>query len=120
MPETTGADGGLIDHERFRAVAADCDWTLAELHRFFVDGTRDQILELRGALATGDAREVERLAHSCVGSSATCGINGLVEIFRALEHAASGGEIGSGEAALAEIERRMAVVDRALAELAAD
>lgn len=119
MPETTEA-GGLIDTERFRAVADDCDWTLTELSRFFISGTREQLDELRAVLAAGDAREVERLAHSCVGSAATCGIDGLVELFRRLERAAGAGEPAAGGEMMAQIDRRMKAVEGALSRLTAE
>lgn len=111
-PVRPGEDG-WIDWPRFRELATDCSWTPRELARFYLDGTREQLTELRTALATGDATAVERLAHGCVGSSATCGINGMVDLFRRLEEAADDG--GRAAELLAECTVRLQAIAEVLA-----
>jgi HPt (histidine-containing phosphotransfer) domain-containing protein len=111
----TGLSGGL-DWQRFVAVAADCEWSPDEMRRFYVDGTRGQLDELRAALDAGDAASLERLAHGCVGSSSTCGATGMVELFRELEAAAAAGRLETGAGLLAAAAERLEAVDRALGE----
>ena len=110
---------GWIDWARLTAVAADCDWSPAELGRFYVDGIREQLSEISAALAAGEAAEVERLAHGCVGSSATCGITGMTELFGRLEVAAGRGELAGCEPLLAAAEARFKATEERLGELAA-
>jgi HPt (histidine-containing phosphotransfer) domain-containing protein len=45
--------------------------------------------ELQAAVRKGAAPDVRRLAHSCAGASATCGMRRLVALLRELEHLAS-------------------------------
>ena len=49
-----------------------------------------RIAELEAAIRAHSATEVRRLAHSCAGASATCGMRRLVPMLRELEH--KGGE----------------------------
>ena len=56
-----------------------------ELATLYLNQTGDQIDHLGAAVAAGNAAEVRRLAHSCAGASATCGIRRLVPLLRDLE-----------------------------------
>ena len=44
-------------------------------------------------LADGRADEVGRAAHTCAGSSSTCGVDALAALFRQLEYQARDGQI---------------------------
>jgi CheY-like chemotaxis protein len=59
--------------------------SLRELVTLYIDQTAGQIEQLEAAVQAGTVQEVRRLAHSCAGASATCGMRGLVPMLRELE-----------------------------------
>jgi CheY-like chemotaxis protein/HPt (histidine-containing phosphotransfer) domain-containing protein len=58
---------------------------LKELVTLYLKQTGDQITQLRAAIAANSPQEVRRLAHSCAGASATCGMRPMVSMLRELE-----------------------------------
>jgi HPt (histidine-containing phosphotransfer) domain-containing protein len=64
---------------------------------------------MRSAVATCDATEVRRAAHTLKSNAATFGIVELTPLCRELEERASGGD-------LADAAVRVAAIDRALAD----
>ena len=60
---------------------------LRELATLYLDQTEQQLEQLEAAVQAESASEVRRLAHSCAGASATCGMRGLVLLLRELERA---------------------------------
>ena len=58
---------------------------LRELVTLYLDQTREQMGQIEAAIQAGAAQEVRRLAHSCAGASATCGMRRLVPLLRELE-----------------------------------
>lgn len=59
--------------------------SLRELVTLYLEQTTTQLDQLEGAIQTQSASEVRRLAHSCAGASATCGMRRLVPMLRDLE-----------------------------------
>ncbi len=59
--------------------------SLRELATLYLEQTADQLGQLAVAVQAGKAQEVRRLAHSCAGASATCGMRHLVPLLRELE-----------------------------------
>jgi CheY-like chemotaxis protein/HPt (histidine-containing phosphotransfer) domain-containing protein len=59
---------------------------LRELVTLYVSQTETQLNQLGAAVKASDAQEVRRLAHSCAGASATCGMRRIVPLLRELEH----------------------------------
>jgi HPt (histidine-containing phosphotransfer) domain-containing protein len=59
--------------------------SLRELVTLYLDQTGRQVEQLEAAIQAGSAQEVRRLAHSCAGASATCGMGRLVPLLRELE-----------------------------------
>ena len=51
----------------------------------YLKQTGEQIEQLVAAVHAGVAVDVRRLAHSCAGASATCGMSGIVPLLRELE-----------------------------------
>jgi CheY-like chemotaxis protein/HPt (histidine-containing phosphotransfer) domain-containing protein len=65
---------------------SDGDPTAArELVELFLQQAAEQLERIRAGAASGDAREVERVAHSAAGASATCGMTAILKPFRELE-----------------------------------
>src|SRR5207237_5344809 len=82
---------------------------LRELITLYLEQTSGQLEQLEAAAQAGNASEVRRLAHSCAGASATCGMRHLVPTLRDLERMGFQGELtGARElcsAAIAEFGR---------------
>jgi HPt (histidine-containing phosphotransfer) domain-containing protein len=83
--------------------------SLRELVTLYLDQTTTQLEQLEAAIRAQSATEVRRLAHSCAGASATCGMRQLVPLLRELEHKSSEnnlhGAAGICENANREFER---------------
>jgi CheY-like chemotaxis protein/HPt (histidine-containing phosphotransfer) domain-containing protein len=58
---------------------------LRELVTLYLDQTGQQVGQLEAAVQANSAQEVRRVAHSCAGASATCGMRRLVLLLRELE-----------------------------------
>ncbi len=56
-----------------------------ELVGLYLKQTAEQLEQIRSGLASGDAEIVSRIAHSCAGASATCGMTGMVPLLRQIE-----------------------------------
>jgi HPt (histidine-containing phosphotransfer) domain-containing protein len=68
---------------------------LRELVELYLSQTEEQLGQLEAAVQAGTAPEVRRLAHSCAGASATCGIRRLVPLLRDLELQGAEGQLTS-------------------------
>jgi CheY-like chemotaxis protein len=77
-------DSTPVDMERLLYVASGDEELLQELVELYLNQTSETIKRLNAAVATGDAGEVNRLAHSYIGGSATCGMNPIVTLLRDL------------------------------------
>jgi CheY-like chemotaxis protein/HPt (histidine-containing phosphotransfer) domain-containing protein len=93
------ADDSPVEIDRLLDFTDGNPENLRELVTLYLDQTRGQIAQMETAAETGNANELRRLAHSCAGASATCGMRRLVPILRELERQGHEGQI-SGAAAL--------------------
>jgi HPt (histidine-containing phosphotransfer) domain-containing protein len=66
---------------------------LRDLATLYLKQTSGQVEQLAVAVKTGSAPDVRRLAHSCAGASATCGMTRIVPFLRDLEHQAEEGNL---------------------------
>ena len=73
---------------------------LRELVTLYLDQTSEQVEQLEAAVRAGAAQEVRRLAHSCAGASATCGMRRLVPLLRELERQGFEGKLTNADPAL--------------------
>ena len=74
-----------VDMERFRELTDGTDDGLRELVNLYLDQTTTQLDQLQKAVQQNNSAEVRRIAHSCAGASATCGMNELVPLLREME-----------------------------------
>jgi CheY-like chemotaxis protein/HPt (histidine-containing phosphotransfer) domain-containing protein len=74
-----------VDMERLLDFTNGSTDDLKELVSLYVRQTREQVDQLTEAVRTSSPAEVRRLAHSCAGASATCGMKGIVPLLRELE-----------------------------------
>jgi len=74
-----------VDMDRLNDFTDGDPEQLRELVTLYLSQTSEQIQKLEAAVAANSAQEVRRLAHSCAGASATCGMRRLVPMLRELE-----------------------------------
>jgi HPt (histidine-containing phosphotransfer) domain-containing protein len=73
---------------------------------------------LEAAIAGGSAEDVRQIAHRCAGSSASCGMLGVVPPLRDLERLGKERRLADAPRAFAELERRLGMVRDRLRQLA--
>ena len=81
-----------VDMERLHEFTSGNADELRDLINLYLNQTSTQVAQLLAAVKAGTAAEVRRLAHSCAGASATCGMAGIMPPLRELERE---GECGS-------------------------
>jgi CheY-like chemotaxis protein/HPt (histidine-containing phosphotransfer) domain-containing protein len=74
-----------VDMERLLDFSDGNIETLQELVDLYLKQTAGQIEQLEAAVVAENASEIRRLAHSCAGASATCGMAKLVGYLREME-----------------------------------
>jgi HPt (histidine-containing phosphotransfer) domain-containing protein len=91
VPATTPtpAEAPPVEMERLLDFTDGNPDNLKELVMLYLNQTSEQMGQLDAAVRAGSAQEVRRLAHSCAGASATCGVRQLVPILRELERQGS-------------------------------
>ncbi|MSU59052.1 MAG: response regulator [Pedosphaera sp.] len=87
VAETPGnaAEAAPVDLERFKELTDGSEAGMKELADMYLNQTKGQLEQLHAAVQAQQHAEVRRLAHSCVGASATCGMTQLVPHLRELE-----------------------------------
>ena len=75
-----------VDMDRLLDFTEGSIESLRELVTLYLNQTGGQLEQLEAAVQSGNAADVRRLAHSCAGASATCGMRRLVPLLRELEH----------------------------------
>jgi HPt (histidine-containing phosphotransfer) domain-containing protein len=71
--------------ERLVDFSEGTEESLRELIALYLKQTSEQLEQLASAVSASDAEAIRRLAHSCAGASATCGMIGLVKLLREME-----------------------------------
>ena len=82
-----------LDIDRLREFSNNDPATLKELITLYLTQTTEQLGKLRASIEGGNAHEVNRISHSCVGSSLTCGMNHIVTPLRELEVRGRAGDL---------------------------
>jgi len=86
-----------VDMERLLEFTDGSADNLRELVTLYLTQTTEQLEKLRAAVDAGDSAEVRRVAHSCAGASATCGMRHLVPLLRELEQQGRDGKLTSAQ-----------------------
>jgi CheY-like chemotaxis protein len=89
-PEKAPERPAPVDMQRLQDFTDGNPDSFRELATLYISQTSQQLEQLEAAVQAGDVEGVRRVAHSCAGASATCGMQGLVPLLRELEH--QGGE----------------------------
>jgi CheY-like chemotaxis protein/HPt (histidine-containing phosphotransfer) domain-containing protein len=94
-----------VDMERLLEFAGGDAAGLRDLAQLYLQQTAEQIERIKSAIESGSADSVRRLAHTCVGSSATCGMNTIVTPLRELERLGQQQQLAGADALLRQIQR---------------
>ena len=103
------AEGSLVDMTLLRDASGDDPVRMRDLIALYFGQMNEQAPQLGAAIAAGASDEVRRIAHRCAGSSASCGMLGLVAPLRDLECMGKESRLGQAAEVFAELERRLAM-----------
>jgi PAS domain S-box-containing protein len=95
-----------VDIERLNLAIGDEPDEMREVVDLYIESMTKNLKELAVAIAEGNAKSVELIAHNCAGTSANCGMTAVVDSFHALN------EMGRKN----ELSRARAVAERASRE----
>lgn len=109
-PEPSAAEPGPVEMERLQEFTDGSAENLRELVTLYLNQTTEQLEQLDAATVAGKAAEVRRLAHSCAGASATCGMRRLAPLLRQLEHQSQAGDLSNAPQLLKDIRREFAAI----------
>jgi CheY-like chemotaxis protein len=82
-----------VDLDRFHEFSEGNPENLTELATLYVQQTTQQLEQLDAAVKSNNAQDIRRLAHSCAGASATCGMRRIVVPLRELERQGDEGKL---------------------------
>jgi CheY-like chemotaxis protein len=82
---TASDDDQPVEMERLLDFTDGNSESLRELVTLYLDQTSGQLKQMEAAVMASQPQEVRRLAHSCAGASATCGMRRMVPLLRQLE-----------------------------------
>ncbi len=82
-----------VDVERLMDFTGGSAESLGEVINLYLTQTAEQIDQIKVALQAGVPEKIARLAHSCAGASATCGMIAIVPLLRQLEQAGNTGDL---------------------------
>jgi HPt (histidine-containing phosphotransfer) domain-containing protein len=71
---------------------------LSEILDIYMTQMSDNLKKLTAAIASGNADEVDLIAHNCLGTSANCGIVSVTQPLRELERMGREGRLDGAEA----------------------
>jgi CheY-like chemotaxis protein/HPt (histidine-containing phosphotransfer) domain-containing protein len=93
-----------IDMDRLNEFAGGSVENFNELVSLYLKQTTEQIDLIRTALAENNAERASRVAHSCAGASATCGMSAIVPLLRQVEHLTQEGKVPAANELLPAID----------------
>ena len=89
---TAPQDEPPVEMDRLKDLTDGNEDNLRELVKFYVQQTTEQLEQLKSAVRGNRTDEVRRVAHSCAGASATCGMPNMVPL-RELERQGHEGKL---------------------------
>jgi len=106
-PAARGDEAGaitasLVDVKRMHEIMGDEAAEFSEILGLYLNEMDKNLNQLDAAVASGDDREIELLAHNCAGTSANCGMTAVAIPFRELESAGRTAQLGNAPTALAQ------------------
>jgi CheY-like chemotaxis protein len=104
-----------VDMERLNEFTEGNPENLTELVTLYVKQTTQQLEQLEAAVKAGDAPAVKRLAHSCAGASATCGMQRIVVPLRELERQGAENKLTTATELSAQVTQEFELIRTTLA-----
>jgi CheY-like chemotaxis protein len=99
-----------VDMERLMEFTEGNPESLRELVSLYLNQTTGQLEQLEAAVRTNQAQETRRIAHSCAGASATCGVTKLVPLLRELERQGFEGKLTNAVELMDQVTKEFARV----------
>jgi len=103
-----------IDMDRLNEFAGGSVENFNELVTLYFKQTTEQLESIRAALAENNAERASRVAHSCAGASATCGMSAIVPLLRQVEHLTQEGKVSAAAELMPAIDHEFARLKRYL------
>ena len=103
-----------VDMERLNDFAGGNVESFNELVALYIKQTTEQLELLRAAIADRDSERMSRVAHSCAGASATCGMAAIVPFLRQVEFLGHDGKVDAAADLLPFIDREFERLKRYL------
>jgi len=94
-----------VDMERLVSVMGDDPQEVREILDLYLEQMEKNLKSLSAAVKSGDAGEINLIAHNCHGSSANCGIISVVAPLRELERMGRENQLSGAPQCLADVER---------------
>jgi CheY-like chemotaxis protein len=104
-----------VDMERLQEFTEGDPANLTELATLYVKQTSQQLEQLQAAIKTSDAPGVRRIAHSCAGASATCGMKRIVPLLRDLEEQGDAGKLTTAPELFTQVAQEFELICTILA-----
>jgi CheY-like chemotaxis protein len=108
--EESRAEGALVDLALLSDAAGNDQGRMRDLAGLYFRQMAEQVPLLGAAIVAGSAGEVRRIAHRCAGSSASCGMVGVVPPLRDLERMGKEQALGDAARVFADLERTLEIV----------
>jgi CheY-like chemotaxis protein/HPt (histidine-containing phosphotransfer) domain-containing protein len=115
VPPSALVEQPPIDMDRLNEFAGGNVDNFNELVALYFQQTTEHLGQIRAALAEKSPERASRVAHSCAGASATCGMVAMVPLLRQLEYLGQAGNLTAAVALFPVIEREFDRIQRHLA-----
>ncbi|MFM1768719.1 MAG: hypothetical protein RJA22_1248 [Verrucomicrobiota bacterium] len=97
-----------VDLDRLMDFAGGSPEGFLELVTLYKNQTHEQLAQLRAAVEGGNAAEASRIAHSCAGASATCGMVAMVPLLRRIERLGQDRRVAAALPLLPQLDQEFA------------
>jgi CheY-like chemotaxis protein len=104
----------LVDMKILAELSSGDANVLREVVRMFIDQTSETLARLGAAISENNTSEIQKIAHSCAGASAVCGIRELSARLRELERIGHDGELSGAPAAFVQVKGEFERVEKFL------
>jgi len=104
-----------VDMDRLNEFAEGNPENVTELVTLYVQQTTGQLQQLEAAVKAGDAATIKRLAHSCAGASATCGMQRIVGPLRELERLGAANQLAPTAALFTQVTAEFELICQTVA-----
>jgi len=113
----SNTDVPSIDMERLNEFSEGDPQNLRELVELYIKQTTGQVEDLSNAVHDNRVADVRRIAHSCAGASATCGMKRIVPPLRELERQGEEGKLTNAAELYEQVKAEFEAIKTALAPL---